>query len=632
MSVSSLPSATSGSSNRSTSVSTNMSLSPGLAPYKTLSPSSSLVALSKVEDDELRGKKSDELVRIIRRLESESRSLVAEHSCIIKDVNRRLQIYMLEIRGLKDINQKLQDDNQELRDLCCFLDDDRQRSRKLAREWQRFGRYTSSVMRSEVSTYQQKLADLESKQEELVSENSELKELCLYLDQERLRYNSNLRDDGDGSSNSTTAGLEDNGVIINGTGSDIPTPTEQRPNQDNTRQYIQQLEEQVRNLEEEKKQLAQKSERNAADGYRPPVDRKGPRQKLENRSAPVGNNDDSYSGRKSATPTPRGDNTSPSKPEAVVHAMKVLEVHENLERPKVDIGGENLDDTEKAIVREMCNVVWRKLGDANPEKGSANLYENIPARQSTKPSSQPSSSQQRSVSQPILSRQQVQSPPMPHQSGRYYNSQQSTQQQQNNLSYSHNHPTASSSTGHLGPYHEEPMSSDISPGITHTVHSQNLPPHHQYRSPPPPPVNHNSNRPPPPPANYHYQERPPPPPVSHQNYENIPPPLPQKPSSFGQQNYDRPLRADRVSTTSMSDPRKPVDSRETAHKYNDQRSRRDQRDVNIPQRSNPMNRERSRERILDYPQETSRSWDQGRRPQDYPRDPRQSHTSLGSYH
>jgi hypothetical protein len=35
---------------------------------------------------------------------------------------------------------------------------------------------------------------------------------------------------------------------------------------------------------------------------------------------------------------------------------QVLEVHENLERPKVDVGGENLDDKEKAIVREMCNV------------------------------------------------------------------------------------------------------------------------------------------------------------------------------------------------------------------------------------------------------------------------------------
>ena len=46
---------------------------------------------------------------------------------------------------------------QELRDLCCFLDDDRQKGRKLAKEWQRFGRYTSSVMKSEVTVYQDKL-------------------------------------------------------------------------------------------------------------------------------------------------------------------------------------------------------------------------------------------------------------------------------------------------------------------------------------------------------------------------------------------------------------------------------------------------------------------------------------------
>lgn len=55
---------------------------------------------------------------------------------------------------MKEANQRLSDDNQELRDLCCFLDDDRQKGRKLAREWQRFGRYTASVMRQEVSAYQ----------------------------------------------------------------------------------------------------------------------------------------------------------------------------------------------------------------------------------------------------------------------------------------------------------------------------------------------------------------------------------------------------------------------------------------------------------------------------------------------
>lgn len=63
----------------------------------------------------------------------------------------------------------------ELRDLCCFLDDDRQKGRKLAREWQRFGRYTASVMRQEVSAYQNKLRELDTKQQELIKDNLELK-------------------------------------------------------------------------------------------------------------------------------------------------------------------------------------------------------------------------------------------------------------------------------------------------------------------------------------------------------------------------------------------------------------------------------------------------------------------------
>lgn len=134
---------------------------------------------------------------------------------IIPDQNRHMQSYLMELRSLKEANQHLADDNQELRDLCCFLDDDRQKGRKLAREWQRFGRYTASVMRQEVSAYQNKLRELDNKQQELIKDNLELKELCLYLDEERgsnsLCANcgsvpaNNLRDDGDGSSSSTNA-------------------------------------------------------------------------------------------------------------------------------------------------------------------------------------------------------------------------------------------------------------------------------------------------------------------------------------------------------------------------------------------------------------------------------------------
>lgn len=198
-STSSAPGSVSGSSARST---------PVPQTYKPLTPSASLLALAKTPDDEMRRKNPDELVNIIRRLEAENRNIVAEHGNIMKDVNKKAQVLLLELRGLKEINQNLQDDNQELRDLCCFLDDDRQRGRKLAREWQRFGRYTASVMRSEVSAYQEKLKELEAKQQELIADNLDLKELCLYLDQERQRA-SQQRDEGDGSSSSTVAGNED---------------------------------------------------------------------------------------------------------------------------------------------------------------------------------------------------------------------------------------------------------------------------------------------------------------------------------------------------------------------------------------------------------------------------------------
>ena len=91
------------------------------------------------------------------------------------ELNKKLTDLQNEVRSTKDLNARLSEDNKELRDLCCFLDDDRQKGRKLAREWQRFGRYTASVMRQEVSNYQTKLKELAGKQEELIRDNLELK-------------------------------------------------------------------------------------------------------------------------------------------------------------------------------------------------------------------------------------------------------------------------------------------------------------------------------------------------------------------------------------------------------------------------------------------------------------------------
>ncbi|XP_061481752.1 coiled-coil domain-containing protein 85A isoform X4 [Rhineura floridana] len=141
--------------------------------------------LSKVSDEELLKWSKEELIRSLRKAESEKMSAMLDHSNLIREVNRRLQLHLGEIRGLKDINQKLQEDNQELRDLCCFLDDDRQKGKKVSREWQRLGRYSAGVMHKEVALYLQKLKELEVRQEEVVKENLELKELCVLLDEEK---------------------------------------------------------------------------------------------------------------------------------------------------------------------------------------------------------------------------------------------------------------------------------------------------------------------------------------------------------------------------------------------------------------------------------------------------------------
>lgn len=74
-----------------------------------------------------------------------------------------------------------------------------------------------------VAVYQEKLRELESRQTELITENVELKELCLFLDQERLRMTGD-RDEGDGSSNGTIAGHEDGVVAMDTNGSTTPTP------------------------------------------------------------------------------------------------------------------------------------------------------------------------------------------------------------------------------------------------------------------------------------------------------------------------------------------------------------------------------------------------------------------------
>ncbi|XP_076612089.1 coiled-coil domain-containing protein 85C-B isoform X4 [Chaetodon auriga] len=365
--------------------------------------------LSQLTDEELLRCSKDELLRRLRRVDSEKMNLMIEHGNMMKDINRRLQVHLHEIRSLKEINQKLQDDNHELRELCCFLDDDRQKGKKLSREWQRFGRYTASAMWKEVGTYMMKLKELEANQDTVLRENSELKEIILMLDEERNGAGSRssidsqssltnlnggtgtVRDVGDGSSTSSTgsAGSPDHhnhnhihkptsenskmGPTMRRSMDDLSAPHHHRsiPNglNDSSSNYIRQLETKVRILEDDNNKLLSQCN---------PGDLRALRKGMtlyhsESQLSSLPQRQDAMHMGTGRLPTSE---SSPAtgylscvqKPEAVVHAMKVLEVHENLDKQVPEDYEDDLSEKEKAIVREMCNVVWRKLGDAAGSK------------------------------------------------------------------------------------------------------------------------------------------------------------------------------------------------------------------------------------------------------------------------
>lgn len=57
--------------------------------------------LSKITDDELLKWGKEELVRRLRRAEAEKMSVILDHSNLMREVNRRLQQHLNEIRSLK---------------------------------------------------------------------------------------------------------------------------------------------------------------------------------------------------------------------------------------------------------------------------------------------------------------------------------------------------------------------------------------------------------------------------------------------------------------------------------------------------------------------------------------------------
>ncbi|KAJ8926404.1 hypothetical protein NQ314_021190 [Rhamnusium bicolor] len=102
-------------------------------------------------------------------------------------------------------------------------------------------------------------------------------------------------------------------------------------------QYVRNLEQRVKQLEDDKRSLTLKINQIASSTGDPSI----------------------------AIPQDNGVGALSGRPEAVVRALQVLEVREQLEREgrmpergenMSDTNSQDMDDGEKALVREMCNV------------------------------------------------------------------------------------------------------------------------------------------------------------------------------------------------------------------------------------------------------------------------------------
>ncbi|ETE66707.1 Coiled-coil domain-containing protein 85B, partial [Ophiophagus hannah] len=126
-----------------------------LAPPPPPPPSDALAS-----EADLAGCSKEEIVRRLRWEEAKKLAALVQLGWLIQGVNQQLQEHLREIRELKAINGQLQAENCELRNLCCFLDEDQLKAKCLACHWQIFKHHVVQVLRYEVAGCLRKLAGL----------------------------------------------------------------------------------------------------------------------------------------------------------------------------------------------------------------------------------------------------------------------------------------------------------------------------------------------------------------------------------------------------------------------------------------------------------------------------------------
>lgn len=178
--------------------------------------------VAQVPEEELLAWDKERLVLRLRRAEEEKVAALVQRGRLIRQVNGQLREHLLEVRELKAVNRRLQEENRQLGELCGFLDSDRRKAQRLAEEWQGLGRRAVRALAEDVGGCLGRLAALERLQGALLADNLQLKELCLALDAEArpaghgspagssdLGAPCGARDLGDGSSSTGSVGSPD---------------------------------------------------------------------------------------------------------------------------------------------------------------------------------------------------------------------------------------------------------------------------------------------------------------------------------------------------------------------------------------------------------------------------------------
>lgn len=73
-----------------------------------------------------------ELREKLRQSENEKLSVIMDHNSMMRKCNERIDTHLREIQILEEHNKNLQTDLGEMRELCCYLDDDRKKCRQVA--------------------------------------------------------------------------------------------------------------------------------------------------------------------------------------------------------------------------------------------------------------------------------------------------------------------------------------------------------------------------------------------------------------------------------------------------------------------------------------------------------------------